>query len=89
MELIRVAAEYRLTVTNDGAGVARPDARDGTGLVGLAQRVAAQRGTVETTREDDTFVLIVRVPTADAGGPRPGAVPDEPVPPAGRRGMRR
>ncbi|MDG4818867.1 histidine kinase [Micromonospora sp. WMMD956] len=89
MELVRVAAEYRLTVTNDGAGVARPDARDGTGLVGLAQRVAAQRGTVETTHEDDTFVLIVRVPTADAGGPGPGAVPDEPAPPAGRRGTRR
>jgi two-component system sensor histidine kinase DesK len=58
--------EYRLTVSNNAAGAQR---RDGTGLAGLAHRVAAQHGTVETTRTDDTFTLVVRVPTT-------GATPD-------------
>ncbi|MEU1603862.1 sensor histidine kinase [Micromonospora matsumotoense] len=82
--LVRVAAEYRLTVTNNAAGVLRPD---GTGLAGLAERVAAQRGTVEATREDDTFTLTVRipVPTADA----PGPAPQEPTRPRRRRGTGR
>ncbi|WP_431886866.1 sensor histidine kinase [Micromonospora wenchangensis] len=73
------AAEYRLTVTNDAAGVPR---RDGTGLAGLADRVAAQRGTVETTREGDTFVLVVRIPAPDAAG----SAPPEPTAPGRRRG---
>jgi two-component system sensor histidine kinase DesK len=51
--------EYRLTVSNNAAGAVR---RDGTGLAGLAHRVAAQHGTVETSRTDDTFTLVVRVP---------------------------
>ena len=55
--------EYRLTVSNNAAGAVR---RDGTGLAGLAHRVAAQHGTVETTRTDDTFTLVVRVPTTGA-----------------------
>lgn len=84
LELVRVAAEYRLTVTNNAAGVPR---RDGTGLAGLAERVAAQRGTVETTREDDTFMLIVRAPVPDADVP--DAVPEAPTPPGRRRGLRR
>jgi two-component system sensor histidine kinase DesK len=55
--------EYRLTVSNNAAGAVR---RGGTGLAGLAHRVAAQHGTVETTRTDDTFTLVVRVPAAGA-----------------------
>ncbi|MEU8373057.1 histidine kinase [Micromonospora sp. NPDC048894] len=82
--LVRVAAEYRLTVTNNAAGVPRPD---GTGLAGLAQRVAAHRGTVETTREDDTFTLTVRIPAPAAGAP--GPAPQEPTRPTRRRGTRR
>ncbi|MFI9639248.1 sensor histidine kinase [Micromonospora sp. NPDC051925] len=66
MELVLAAAEYRLTVTNNAAGALR---RDGTGLTGLAQRVAAHGGTVETTREDDTFMLVVRAPTTGVGRP--------------------
>ncbi|MBO4164478.1 sensor histidine kinase [Micromonospora antibiotica] len=82
--LVRVAAEYRLTVTNNAAGVPRPD---GTGLAGLTQRVAAQRGTVETTREDDTFTLTVRIPVPAADAPAPAA--QEPTPTGRRRGTRR
>ncbi|MFY1583924.1 sensor histidine kinase [Micromonospora sp. WMMD734] len=84
IELVRVAAEYRLTVTNNAAGASRGD---GTGLAGLADRVAAQRGTVETTREDGTFTLIVRVPTTDAD--TPGPVPEAPTRPRRRRRTRR
>ncbi|WP_104163599.1 sensor histidine kinase [Cryobacterium sp. N22] len=77
--------EYRLTVSNNAAGAVR---RGGTGLAGLAHRVAAQHGTVQTTRTDDTFTLVVRVPTtgatpdpADAPLPADGA-PADPHPPA-------
>ncbi|WP_282340377.1 histidine kinase [Micromonospora sp. WMMD714] len=82
IDLVRVAADYRLTVTNDAAGVPR---RDGTGLAGLAERVAAQRGTVETTREGDTFTLVVRIPAPDTDPP--GA--QEPASPRRRRRTRR
>jgi two-component system sensor histidine kinase DesK len=75
--------EYRLTVNNNEAGAVR---RGGTGLAGLAHRVAAQHGTVETSRTDDTFTLVVRVPTTDAAVPDPAeaGVPEESVPAAGR-----
>ncbi|WEO76451.1 histidine kinase [Cryobacterium sp. SO2] len=64
IELLLVdAAEYRLTVSNNAAGAVR---RGGTGLSGLAQRVAAQHGTIETTRTDDTFTLVVRMPAPGA-----------------------
>ncbi|ANP73567.1 sensor histidine kinase [Cryobacterium arcticum] len=62
------AEEYRLTVSNNAAGAVRPG---GTGLSGLAHRVAAQHGTVETTRTDDIFTLVVRVPATDAAAPDP------------------
>ena len=55
-------AEYRLAVTNDAP---RPAHRGGTGLAGLAERVAVRQGTVESTRSDNKLTLIVRVP---AGG---------------------
>ncbi|MGG7509691.1 sensor histidine kinase [Plantibacter sp. YIM 135249] len=60
IELVRDSADaYRLTVTNNAPG---PRRLGGTGLTGLAERVATQHGTVETTRTDDAFTLIVRVP---------------------------
>ncbi|MDQ0425368.1 MULTISPECIES: sensor histidine kinase [Cellulomonas] len=57
---------YRLTVTND-----RPDpaGEPGTGLVGLRERLATQRGTVETHRDDDAFTLVVTVPPRPVGRP--------------------
>jgi len=73
------AGEYRLTVGNNAAGAVR---LGGTGLAGLAQRVAAQHGTVETTRTNDIFTLVVRVPTADAAAPDPAraGTPDDGMP---------
>ena len=65
------AGEYRLTVSNNAAGAVR---LGGTGLSGLAHRVAAQNGTVVTTRTDDIFTLVVRVPTTDAAVPNPAQV---------------
>ncbi|MFF1574252.1 sensor histidine kinase [Leifsonia sp. NPDC058292] len=59
-------AEYRLTVTNDGAGPAR---HGGTGLSGLSSRVASLGGAVETQHTGDSFTLVVRVPAASADSP--------------------
>jgi two-component system sensor histidine kinase DesK len=60
LELIRsTPEEYRLTVTNNGSGAFRTG---GTGLAGIAERVAALNGTVESRRRDDTFTLVVRIP---------------------------
>ncbi|QYF72378.1 sensor histidine kinase [Cryobacterium sp. PAMC25264] len=75
--------EYRLTVSNNAAGAVRPG---GTGLSGLAHRVAGQHGTVETTRTDDIFTLVVRVPTTDAAAPDPAqaCTPDHGMPADGR-----
>lgn len=80
------ASEYRLTVSNNAAGAVR---RGGTGLAGLAHRVAAQHGSLETSRTDDTFTLVVRVPTTGAAeaahvgaadeAPAEGRVPASPV----------
>jgi len=50
---------HRLTVSNDGARARRAG---GTGLLGLADRVASRDGTVETARHDGRFVLTVRLP---------------------------
>lgn len=55
--------EYRLTVTNDGAGPLRTG---GTGLSGLTERVASWDGTVTTSRRGDTFTLVVRIPERTA-----------------------
>lgn len=61
--IIELAADgdggHRLTVSNDGA---RPWRAGGTGLLGLADRVASRDGTVDTTRRDGRFVLTVRLP---------------------------
>lgn len=54
--------EIVLTVVNNGSGPLRTG---GTGLAGLTERVAAWGGTVQTSRRDETFTLIVRIP-ADA-----------------------
>jgi len=77
------AGEYRLTVSNNAAGAER---LGGTGLSGLAHRVAAQNGTVVTTRTDDIFTLVVRVPTTDAADPNPAQVgaADDGMPADGR-----
>jgi len=77
------AGEYRLTVSNNAAGAVR---LGGTGLSGLAHRVAAQNGTVVTTRTDDIFTLVVRVPTTDAAVPNPAQVgaADDGMPADGR-----
>lgn len=50
---------HRLTVSNDAARARRAG---GTGLLGLADRVASRDGTVETARHDGRFVLTVRLP---------------------------
>jgi len=61
------AGEYRLTVSNNAAGAARTG---GTGLAGLTQRVAALHGTVQTSRNGDTFTVIVRMPATGAATPQ-------------------
>ena len=61
-ELVQTTGgECRLTVTNDGS---RPPRTGGTGLIGLGERVSAWNGTVQTRRDGDTFVLIVRMPVS-------------------------
>ncbi|SMG45479.1 sensor histidine kinase [Agreia pratensis] len=59
-----VGGEYRLTVSNNGAGALRSG---GTGLRGLRERLTPFLGTVQTARVDDVFTLTVRIPvTADS-----------------------
>lgn len=55
--------EYRLTVTNDGSRALRTG---GTGLSGLAERVAGWGGSVQTSRTGETFTLVVRIPQGAA-----------------------
>lgn len=63
---------HALVVTNDGAGPLR---LGGTGLAGLAERIASRGGTLETARRDGSFVLTVRIPhPAPAPAPRGGSV---------------
>lgn len=57
------SSEFRLIVENNGSGVLRTG---GTGLPGIAERVATWDGTVETRRNNDTFTLIVRIPVPAA-----------------------
>lgn len=61
-----------LTVTNNGAGMLA-EARfgregQGTGIRGLAERVASVGGMLEHRREGDTFVLTARIPDDTAAG---------------------
>ena len=58
--------EYRLMVSNNGAGALRVG---GTGLVGLSERLAPFQGTVQTERRDDVFTLTVRVPVTTRAEP--------------------
>ncbi|GAB3073801.1 sensor histidine kinase [Nocardioides zeae] len=56
-----------LVVRNDGARPADP-AHRGTGLVGLAERLAPTGATLDTARQDDDFVLRVDFPAETAAG---------------------
>ena len=64
----------RLRLTNDGAPSGTP-AGDGSGLVGLAERLAPLGGSVATTNRHGTFALEARVPT-DAVAAPPTGIPD-------------
>jgi two-component system, NarL family, sensor histidine kinase DesK len=61
IELVRSADEVRLTVANDGAGAAGPDAHS-SGLAGLSDRLAASGGRLRTTVADGVFTLDAVVP---------------------------
>lgn len=55
-----------LTITNDGAtraGAPVPGGRRGSGLVGLADRIAPLGGTLATTNESGSFTLTATIPT--------------------------
>ena len=62
----------RLTITNDG--VTAPPSQ-GSGLIGLSERLAALGGTITTRAEHGSFVLTARVPCTptddDDGEPAP------------------
>ncbi|PPF43369.1 histidine kinase [Pseudoclavibacter sp. AY1F1] len=61
LELVRLdTGGYRLTVTNNGAGTLRAT---GTGIAGITERVGTWNGTVTTSRHNDTFTLVVCIPT--------------------------
>nr|WP_281360175.1 sensor histidine kinase [Isoptericola halotolerans] len=54
-----------LRVTNDGVAAPRGTTAglgDGTGLAGLRERLAAVRGTLDTTLDGDRFTVTARVP---------------------------
>jgi two-component system sensor histidine kinase DesK len=61
IELVRSADEVRLTVANDGAGAAGPDAHS-SGLAGLSDRLAASGGRLRTAVADGVFTLDAVVP---------------------------
>lgn len=54
---------------DDAGSPAAPSASDGTGLIGLAERLAPLGGTVERRREGDRFVLEVTLPAAPIPSP--------------------
>ncbi|MEV8436840.1 histidine kinase [Actinosynnema sp. NPDC051121] len=58
IEVVAGADEVRLTVANDGAAGARGR---GSGLTGLAERLARVGGTVRTGEEDGVFTLVATV----------------------------
>ena len=61
IELVRSADEVRLTVANDGAGDARPDAHS-SGLQGLSDRLARSGGRLRTAVADGVFTLDAVLP---------------------------
>ncbi|GAA5136618.1 sensor histidine kinase [Pseudonocardia adelaidensis] len=64
IDLVRDADDVRLTVANDGAGDARPDAHS-SGLQGLSDRLARSGGRLRTEVSDGVFTLdaVLPVPT--------------------------
>ncbi|NUT48776.1 MAG: histidine kinase, partial [Saccharothrix sp.] len=58
IDVVAGADEVRLTVANDGAHGARGR---GSGLTGLAERLARVGGTVRTGEEDGVFTLVATV----------------------------
>ncbi|MEE6282267.1 sensor histidine kinase [Georgenia sunbinii] len=67
------ATVARLRLTNDGAPT-QQHPTGGSGLVGLAERLAPLGGTITTTQRHGTFTLEASVPvTARAGGAAAGA----------------
>ena len=61
IDLVRGADEVRLTVANDGAGEARPDAYS-SGLQGLSDRLAGSGGRLRTAVADGVFTLDAVLP---------------------------
>jgi two-component system, NarL family, sensor histidine kinase DesK len=59
--LVRSADEVRLTVANDGAGEARPDAHS-SGLQGLSDRLVRSGGRLHTDLTDGVFTLDAVLP---------------------------
>src|SRR5829696_7821924 len=77
--LVRRVGDFaELEVRDDGAGATRA-AGDGSGLRGLAERMAEAGGTLEAGPTDEGgFRLLARVPIATSVGPRREGEP-EPV----------
>ncbi|MHA6620762.1 sensor histidine kinase [Pseudonocardia sp. DLS-67] len=61
IDLVRGADEVRLTVANDGAGDARPDAHS-SGLDGLSDRLTRSGGRLRTAVTDGVFTLDAVLP---------------------------
>jgi two-component system, NarL family, sensor histidine kinase DesK len=61
IDLVRGADEVRLTVANDGAGDARPDAHS-SGLQGLSDRLTRSGGRLRTAATDGVFTLDAVLP---------------------------
>jgi two-component system, NarL family, sensor histidine kinase DesK len=61
IDIVRGADEVRLTVANDGAGDARPDAHS-SGLQGLSDRLAGSGGRLRTAVADGVFTLDAVLP---------------------------
>jgi two-component system sensor histidine kinase DesK len=62
VDVVAGADEVRLTVANDGAAGGARGPR-GSGLSGLAERLARVGGTVRTGEEDGVFTLVATVRT--------------------------
>jgi two-component system, NarL family, sensor histidine kinase DesK len=65
IEVVRGADEVRLSVANDGAGDARPDAHS-SGLSGLSDRLAESGGRLRTTVAGGVFTLDAVLPLGSA-----------------------
>jgi signal transduction histidine kinase len=73
VELEARDSTLRLVIRDDGTGGADP--RQGSGLVGLSDRIEAVGGTLElTSPADDGTTLLIEIPLdgqSNAGAPRP------------------